>query len=80
MNISDEVSESGMQLGSIFRDYVAENLDVVEAALAGDTDAILQLQEIATQDTLYQMAQKNAEALGITADEFQNLADYAGNT
>ncbi len=80
MNISDEVADSGYQLGSIFRDYVAANLDVVEAALAGDTDAILRLQEVATQDTLYQMAEKNAEALGLTEEQFSALADYVGNT
>lgn len=78
MNVSDEVSESGVQLGSIFRDYVAANLDVVEQALAGDTDAILQLQEVATQDTLYQLAEKNAEALGITEDKFNELVNVAG--
>lgn len=78
MNVSDELAASGMQLGDIFRDYVAENLDVVQSALEGDTDAILQLQEVATQDTLYQLAQKNAEALNITEDKFWELANVAG--
>ena len=66
-----------MQLGDVFRDYVAENLDVVQAALEGDTDAILQLQEVATQDIVGQLAQQNAEALGLTADQMQAISDDA---
>lgn len=77
MNISDEIADKGMQLGDVFRDYVAENLDVVQAALEGDTDAILKLQEVATKDIVGQLAQQNAEALGLTAQDMQAIADNA---
>lgn len=75
MNISDELSESGMQLGDTFRDYVAENLDVVQRAVEGDTDAILELQEVATQDILGQLVQKNAAALGQSEADIQNVVN-----
>ena len=79
MNISDELSEAGMQLGDTFRDYVAENLDIVQRAVEGDTDAVLQLQEVATQDILGQLIGKNAAALGQSQEDIQNIVNTAAD-
>lgn len=55
MNVSDELNELGMTLGDHFGDYLIENMDTVEKAAKGDQDAIIELQEVATQDILMQL-------------------------
>ena len=55
MDISDELDKYGITLGDHFGDYLLENMDKVEAASNGDRDAILDLQQVATEDILIQL-------------------------
>lgn len=55
MNISDELDKYGTTLGDHFGNYLLENMDKVEAAARGDQNAILDLQEVATEDILIQL-------------------------
>lgn len=55
MDISDELDAAGIKLGKHFKDYLANNMDVVEKAADGDRDAILQLQQVAAEDIVLQI-------------------------
>ena len=72
MDISDELEKYGMTLGDHFGNYLLENMDKVEAAANGDRDAILDLQQVATEDILIQ--------LGFDEAANQELFNYLDET
>lgn len=72
IGMTDELAESGMHLGKHFGDYITENQDVVEDALRGDSDAILELQRVAAEDIAIQ--------IGVDEAADQELLNHVGST
>ena len=76
---TDELSESGMQLGQHFGKYLEENQEVVERALGGDKEAILELQEVAAEDIALQLGIDTTDfdiQLGDTTYNFETFMDH----
>lgn len=81
IGVTDELAESGLHLGEHFGKYLEENQDVVEGALAGDSEAIEKLQRVAAEDIAIQIGvdeaadQELLSHVGSTMDMVQSMLD-----